>query len=128
MTSKRKMKNVQLSCLLLQIAFYNLYVMDSGETAVRTGARAKPEYRGLGITAQVKQASLRAARTNFPKLKTEVQVAADSAFYDQFKRPNPKGVKIIYKHVSIHPTSLVIKLVKYFLIRCKDTWNNFFFT
>ena len=128
MNSKRKMKNVQLSCLLLQIAFYNLYVMDSGETAVRTGARAKTEYRGLGITAQVKQASLRAARTNFSKLKTEVQVATDSAFYDQFKRPNPKRVMIIYKHVSIHPTSLVIKVVKYFLIRCKDTWNKSFFT
>ena len=102
MNSKRKMKNVQLSFLLLQIAFYNLYVMDSGETAVRTGARAKAEYRGLGVTAQVRQASLRAARSNFPQLKIEVQVATDSAFYDQFTKPNPKGVKIIYKHVSIN--------------------------
>ena len=102
MNSKRKMKYVQLSFLLLQIAFYNFYVMDSGETAVGTGARAKAEYQGLGITAQVKQASLRAARTNFPQIKIEVGVAADSAFYDQYSKPNRKGVKIIYKRVSIN--------------------------
>ena len=88
--------------------------MDNGETAVGTGARAKPEYRGLGITAQVKQASLKAARTNFPKLKTEVGIAADSAFYDQYTKPNPKGVKIIYKRVSIHLTSLVMKALRFF--------------
>ena len=69
--------------------------MDNGETAVGTGARAKPEYRGLGVTAQVKQASLRAARTNFPQIKFEVQVAPDSAFYDQYTKPNPKEVKIM---------------------------------
>ena len=88
--------------------------MDSGETAVGTGARAKAEYRGLGITAQVKQASLRAARTKFPQLKIEVQVAADSAFYDRYTKPNSKGVKILFKRVSIHLTSLVMKVVKYF--------------
>ena len=87
--------------------------MDNGETAVGTGARAKPEYRGLGITAQVKQASLRAARTNFPQLKIRLGVAADSAYYDQYTKPNPKGVKIIYKHVSIQLTSLVIKVVRF---------------
>ena len=80
---------------------------------MRTGARAKPEYRGVGITALVKQASLRAARTNFPQLKIEVQGAADSAFYDQFIKPNPKGWKIIYKRVGINLTSLVMKVVKY---------------
>ena len=58
---EKKMKKVQLYFPLLQIAFSNLYVMDSRETAVRTGAQAKPEYRGLGITEQVGQASLRAA-------------------------------------------------------------------
>ena len=88
--------------------------MDNGETAVATGARAKPEYQGLGITAQVKQASLRAARTNFPQIKIEVQVAPDSVFYDQYTKPNPKGVKILFKRVSIHLTSLVMKVVKYF--------------
>ena len=87
--------------------------MDDGEAAVATGAGANPDYRGLGITAQVKQASLRAARTNFPQLKTEVQVVADSAYYDQYTQPNPKGVKIIYKRVSIHFTSLVIKAVTF---------------
>ena len=114
MNSKEKMKNVQLSFILLQIAFCNFYVMDNGETAVGTGARAKHEYRGLGITAQVKQASLRAARTNFPQLKIEVQVAADSAFFKQYTKPNPKRWKIIYKRVSINLTSLVMKVVNYF--------------
>ena len=109
MNSKEKMKNVQLSFLLLQIVFCNYYVMDNGETAVGTGARAKPEYRGLGITAQVRQASLRAARTHFPQIKIVVQVSADSAFFDQYTKPNPKRWKIIYKHVSINLTSLVIK-------------------
>ena len=113
MNSKRKMKKVQLSFLLLQIAFYNFHVMDNGETAVGAGARAKPEYRGFGVIDQVKQASLRAARTNFPKLNTEVGVAADSVFYDQYTKLNPKGVKIIYKHVSIHLTSLVMKVVRF---------------
>ena len=107
MNSKRMMKNVQVSFLLGQIAFGSFSVMDSGETAVATGGRAKPEYRGLGITGQVRQASLRAARTNFPQLKIEVQVAADSAFYDQYTKPHPKGWKIIYKRVSIHLTSLL---------------------
>ena len=111
---KKKDENVQLSFLLLQIVFCNFSVMDNGETAVGTGARAKPEYRGLRVTAQVKQASLRAARANFPQLKIEVRVAADSAFFDQYTKPNPKGWKIIYKRVSIHLTSLVMKVVKYF--------------
>ena len=97
--------------------------MDNGETAVVTGGRVKPEYRGLGITAQVKQASLRAARTNFPKLKIEVQVAADSAFYDQYTKPNTKGVKIIYKRVSINLTSLVMKVVNYFPPDAKGFWK-----
>ena len=88
--------------------------MDNGETAVPTGGRAKPEYRGLGITAKVKQASLRAARTNFPQIKIEVRVAADSPFYDQYMKPNPKGWKIIYKRVSIHLTLLVMKVVRFF--------------
>ena len=114
MNSKRENKNVQLSPLLLQIAFYNFYIMDNGETAVGTGARAKPEYQGLGITAQVRQASLRAAWANFPQLKIFLGVATDSSFYDQYTKSNPKRVKIIYKHVSIHLTSLLIKVVKYF--------------
>ena len=76
--------------------------MDNGETAVGTGARAKPEYRGLGVIDQVQQASLRAARTNFPQIKFEVRVAADSAFYDHSTKPTLKGWKIIYKRVSIH--------------------------
>ena len=88
--------------------------MDNGETAVGTGARAKPEYQGLGITTQVRQASLRAAWANFPQIKIEVRVAPDSAFYDQYTKPNPKGVKIIYKRVSINLTSLVVEVVKYF--------------
>ena len=88
--------------------------MDNGETAVGTGARAKPEYRGLGVTAQVKQTSLTGARSNFPQIKFEVQVAPDSAFYDQYTKPNPKEVKIIYKRVSINLTSLVVEVVKYF--------------
>ena len=88
--------------------------MDNGETAVGTGARAKPEYQGLGITAQVRQASLRAAWANFPQLKIFLGVATDSSFYDQYTKSNPKRVKIIYKHVSIHLASLLIKVVKYF--------------
>ena len=88
--------------------------MDNGETAVGTGARAKPEYQGLGITAQVRQASLRAARTNFPQLKIFLGVATDSSLYDQYTKSNSKTVKIIYKRVSIHLTSLLIKVVKYF--------------
>ena len=88
--------------------------MDNGETAVGTGARAKPKYQGLGITAQVRQASLRAARTNFPQLKIFLGVATDSSLYDQYTKSNSKTVKIIYKRVSIHLTSLLIKVVKYF--------------
>ena len=67
-----------------------------------TGARAKPDYWGLGVIDQVQQASLRAARTNFPQIKFEVRVAADSSFFDQYTKPTPKGWKIIYKRVSIH--------------------------
>ena len=88
--------------------------MDSGETAVGTGGRAKPEYRGFGVIDQVMQASLSVARTKFPQLKTGVLVAAESAFYDQYTKPNPKGVKIIYKRVSIDLTSLVMKALRFF--------------
>ena len=103
----------KLSSLLLQIAFCTYYVMDDGETALGAGARAKPEYRGFGVIDQVKQASLRAAKTNFPQLKIRLGVAADSAYYDQYTKPNPKGVKIIYKRVSIPLTSLVMEVVRF---------------
>ena len=83
-----------------------------------TGARAKPEYRGLGITQQVGQASHRAARTNFPQLKIEVRVAADSAFHDQYTKPTQKGWEIMYKHVSININ---------FISRWKETLKIYFF-
>ena len=94
-------KSTFLSYLLPQIAFSNCYVLDDGETAVGTGARAKPDYQGIGLIAKANQASLLAARTRFPQLKIEARVAMDSAFYDQYTKPNPKGVKIICKKVSI---------------------------
>ena len=58
-------------------------------------------YRGLGLMAKVIAASLEAAKINYPGIKTLSKTAVDSDFYDQYKEPNPKGVKITYKRVSI---------------------------